>query len=159
MTRHRGLACGDGRRQNRGLSSARNLGREKRRVPESKEARLIKGMHAMFYTTEAEELRRFLRDKLELRCADAGDGWLIFQTAESELGCHPAEPGKSAPAGTHDVSFYCEDVQATVQELQARGVEFEGGIEDHGYGLVTRFRMPGGVSAQLYQPRYSLKFR
>jgi len=120
---------------------------------------MIKGIHAMFYTSQPEELRLFLRDKLGFSWADAGEGWLIFRTAESEIGCHPASPEKSCPAGTHDVSFYCDDVRATAKELKDRGVEFEDEIADHGYGLVTHFRMPGGVTAQLYQPRYSLSFR
>ena len=120
---------------------------------------MIKGIHAMFYTTQPEELRAFLRDKLRLPFADAGEGWLIFRTPESEVGCHLEDAGKSCPAGTHDVSFYCDDVAATARDLRARGVEFLDEIADHGYGLVTHFRMPGGVTAQLYQPRYTLKFQ
>ena len=43
----------------------------------------------------------------------------------------------------------------TVAELEERGVEFTEDVADHGYGLVTHFKMPGGVIVQLYQPRYS----
>ncbi len=32
------------------------------------------------------------------------------------------------------------------------------GIQDAGFGLVTRFRMPGNVTVQLYQPRYTKNF-
>ena len=42
----------------------------------------------------------------------------------------------------------------TVAELTARGVEFTGPVADHGYGLVTHFRVPGGFEVQLYQPKY-----
>jgi hypothetical protein len=41
-----------------------------------------------------------------------------------------------------------------VADLKKRGVEFTMPIEDHGYGLVTRFAVPGGFDVQLYQPRY-----
>jgi catechol 2,3-dioxygenase-like lactoylglutathione lyase family enzyme len=118
---------------------------------------MIKGMHAMFYSAEAEALRAFLRDKLQFPCTDVGEGWLIFDLPEADLGCHPADPeGKhGAPAGTHDVSFYCDNIEATVEELKGRGVEFTGGIEDRGYGLVTHFLMPGDMKVQLYQPRYA----
>jgi hypothetical protein len=34
-------------------------------------------------------------------------------------------------------------------------VEFTGPVVDRGYGLVTHFKMPGGVEVQLYQPRYA----
>ena len=39
-------------------------------------------------------------------------------------------------------------------DLRARGVEFTGPVEDHGYGRVTHFRVPGGITVQLYQPKY-----
>jgi predicted enzyme related to lactoylglutathione lyase len=63
-------------------------------------------------------------------------------------------PKGSQPAGTHDISFYCDDIEETVSELKRRGVEFTAGITDEGFGLVTHFRMPGGVTVQLYQPSY-----
>jgi hypothetical protein len=71
------------------------------------------------------------------------------------MGCHPADPAEGAPSGRHDISFFCDDIQKTVAELKARGVEFVDEIADHGYGLVTHFRAPGGMELQLYQPRYS----
>jgi len=114
---------------------------------------MIRGMHAMFYSSEPEKLRAFLRDKLGLAGFDVGEGWLIFDAPEADIGCHPADP-EEAPSGTHDISFYCDDIQATVAELSKRGVEFTMPIEDHGYGLVTRFAVPGGFDVQLYQPRY-----
>jgi catechol 2,3-dioxygenase-like lactoylglutathione lyase family enzyme len=118
---------------------------------------MIRGMHAMFYTSEAQALRAFLRDKLGLPASDVGEGWLIFDLPEADLGCHPADPQRGAPSGRHDVSFYCDDVEKTVAELTARGVKFTRPIEDRGYGLVTFFEAPGGFEVQLYQPRYAKK--
>jgi catechol 2,3-dioxygenase-like lactoylglutathione lyase family enzyme len=116
---------------------------------------MIRGMHAMYYSSEAQALRVFLRDKLGLPCTDVGDGWLIFDAPEADLGVHPTEGDKPPPSGTADVSFYCDDITQTVAELMARGVEFTQAVEDHGYGLVTYFKVPGGFKVQLYQPRYS----
>ena len=116
---------------------------------------MIRGVHTMFYSSEAEALRAFLRDKLGFSYTDVGSGWLIFDLPEAEMGCHPANKGEGAPPGTHDISFYCDDIEHTVAELRARGVEFTGPVTDRGYGLVTQFQMPGGVEVQLYQPRYS----
>ena len=118
---------------------------------------MIKGVHTMFYSSEPEALRAFLRDKLGFSTySDVGGGWLIFDLPEADMGVHPSdERGEHGqPAGTHDISFYCEDIQATVVELKGRGVEFEGEVADAGFGLATRFTMPGGVRAQLYQPHY-----
>lgn len=114
---------------------------------------MIRGVHTMFYSSEPEALRAFLRDKLGLKGFDVGEGWLIFELPEADMGCHPAE-AEGAPSGTHDISFYCDDIERTVAELEKRGVEFTMPIEDHGYGLVTRFAVPGGFDVQLYQPRY-----
>jgi hypothetical protein len=115
---------------------------------------MIKGVHTMFYTSQPEELRAFLRDKLRFPATDVGEGWLIFDLPEADLGCHPVD-ASSPPSGTPHISFYCDDIKKTVAELRARGVEFTQDIEDHGYGLVTHFLMPGNFPVQLYEPRYT----
>jgi predicted enzyme related to lactoylglutathione lyase len=113
---------------------------------------MIQGVHAMFYSSQPEELRDFLRDKLRFPFTDVGEGWLIFDAPEGDIGCHPTDGGP--PSGTHNVSFYCEDIEKTVAELKERGVEFLGEIEDRGFGLLVQFEMPGGVRVDLYEPRY-----
>lgn len=110
---------------------------------------MIRGIHAMFYTSEAEALRAFIRDKLGFPFIDVGEGWLIFDPGEAEIGCHP-----DAGPTRQDISFYCDDIEATVADLKAKGVEFVGEIEDHGYGLVTYFKAPGDLTIQLYQRKY-----
>lgn len=114
---------------------------------------MIRGMHAMFYSSRADELRVFFRDKLGLSGTDVGGGWLIFDAAEADLGVHPTE-GSDAASGTADISFYCDDIEATMRELQSRGIEFTQKAEDHGFGFVTFFNVPGGFKVQLYQPKY-----
>jgi catechol 2,3-dioxygenase-like lactoylglutathione lyase family enzyme len=115
---------------------------------------MITGVHTMFYTAQPDEFRTFLRDKLGLSATDVGGGWLIFDIPDAEMGCHPADPVQGAPSGTHNISFYCDDLEKTIADLQARGVEFTAPVADHGYGLVTHFRVPGDFTVQLYQPRY-----
>lgn len=111
----------------------------------------------MFYSSQPEALRAFIRDKLRFQATDVGEGWLIFDLPAAEMGCHPADSAEGKQAGTHDISFYCDDVKKTVAELQARGVEFTDEIANMGYGLVTHFKLPGAGQAQLYQPRYTKK--
>lgn len=115
---------------------------------------MIRGLHAMFYSSQADELRAFLRDKLGLQGKDVGGGWLIFDAPEADLGVHPTGDD-DASSGTADISFYCDDVEQTVRELRSRGVEFTQEVQDHGYGLVTFFKVPGGFTVQLYQPKYA----
>ncbi len=117
---------------------------------------MIKGVHTMFYTSQPKELRAFIRDKLGFDSyTDVGDGWLIFNLPEADMGCHPAEPQDGKRSGTPHISFYCDDIKATAAELESRGVEFTDEITDQGYGLVTHFKMPGDFEAQLFQPRYT----
>ncbi len=113
----------------------------------------------MFYSSQPEKLRAFLRDKLELAYTDVGEGWLIFDLPEAEMGCHPADAKDGSPSGTHNISFYCDEIQKTVQRLKKRGVRFVDEVADHGYGLVTHFKMPGGVEVQLFQPGYRKRSR
>ena len=115
---------------------------------------MIRGVHTMFYTSEPEALRAFFRDKLGFPHTDVGEGWLIFDLPEADLGCHPADPKEGAPSGTPNISFYCDDIEKTVAELRERGVTFTSDISDQGWGRVTTFTMPGDVKVQLYQPRY-----
>ena len=113
---------------------------------------MIRGMHGMIYSTEPEALRDFLRDKLELSGTDIGDGWMIFDPPEADLGVHPTD-GRP-PSGTADISFYCDDIHSTVATLKSRDVEFTAPIADRGWGFVTQLKAPGGFQIQLYQPKY-----
>ncbi len=115
---------------------------------------MIRGVHTMFYSSEPEAFRAFLRDKLGFPATDVGGGWLIFDLPEADMGCHPIDK-ESQPSGTHDISFYCDDIHATVADLRSRGVEFTQPVADQGYGLVTYLKVPGGFEVRLYQPRYS----
>ena len=107
----------------------------------------------MYYSSQADALRTFLKDKLGFAGTDVGGGWLIFDMPEADLGVHPTE-GNEPTSGTADISFYCDDITQTVSELRTRGVEFTQEVEDRGYGLVTFFKVPGSFQVQLYQPRY-----
>ena len=118
---------------------------------------MIKGVHTMFYTSQPQELRAFFRDKLGFPFTDVGEGWLIFDLPEADLGCHPSEASDGQRSGTPYISFYCDDIHETVALLKGRGVEFTEDVHDAGYGFVTHFKVPGDFELQLYQPRYSKK--
>lgn len=120
---------------------------------------MIKGVHAMFYSNEAAALREFLKTKLKIPFTDVGGGWLIFDLGEGDVGVHPTDFPGSPTSGTHNVSFYCDDLRKTVTELKANGVVFKDGISDRGYGLVIHFVMPGNVEVELFQPHYEKKSR
>ena len=109
----------------------------------------IIGTHALLYTSEPEALRARLRDVFGWPHVDAHDGWLIFALPPAELGIHPAE----APA--HELTFMCDDINATIAELQGKGIEFRGEPTNQGFGIVATMVLPGGVDVMLYQPRHA----
>jgi hypothetical protein len=115
---------------------------------------VIRGLHGLFYSSDAKAMRAFIRDKLKLPYTDTGQGWLIFDLPEGDIGVHPLDENGEPPSGTHDISFYCDDIHGTVAELRSRGVHFDEDVADHGYGFVTYFTMPGNVKVQLYEPKY-----
>lgn len=59
----------------------------------------------------------------------------------------------------HSISFYCDDINKTVRDLKTRGVDFTSGVTDEGWGLLTHFRMPGGLEVELYEPKYVKRAR
>ena len=114
---------------------------------------MIKGIHGLFYSTDSDATRAFFRDVVQLPGSDIGQGWWIFDLPEGDLGIHPVEEGQ--PGGASHLSFYCDDIHGTVADLARRGVQFTEAIADHGWGMVTHFEAPGGISVQLYEPRYA----
>ena len=115
---------------------------------------MIRGVHTMFYTSDPEGLRAFLRDKVGFPYTDVGDGWLIFDLPEADMGCHPIDTEDGQPSGTAYLSFYCDDLDATVAEMKAKGVEFVDEPTDRGYATAIHFAVPGGFTCELYQPNY-----
>ena len=110
---------------------------------------MITGAHAVIHGADADGVRAFFRDVLEFPSVDAGHGWLIFALPPAEIAAHPTDG-----AGRHELYLMCDDIHATVAELEAKGVEFTGPIAEERWGLVTAIRLPGGVELGLYEPRH-----
>ncbi|NKQ57465.1 extradiol dioxygenase [Amycolatopsis sp. K13G38] len=110
---------------------------------------MITGTHAIVYAQDPERARAFFRDVLDFPHVDAGGGWLIFKLPPAEIAAHPADgPGR------HELYLMCDDIDATVAELTAKGVEFTGGIAEARWGRLTELRIPGGGTLGLYEPRH-----
>jgi catechol 2,3-dioxygenase-like lactoylglutathione lyase family enzyme len=110
---------------------------------------VISGAHAVMFTRDADALRAFLRDVLDFPSVDAGGGWLIFALPPAEIAAHPTD-------GDPGIELYlmCDDVEATIAELERKGVEFTRPVSDERWGRVTAMRVPGGGELGLYEPRH-----
>ena len=110
---------------------------------------MITGAHVIVYSADAEADRAFLRDVLELPSVDAGHGWLIFALPPAELATHPTDG-----VGSHELYLMCDDIHATVAELERKGVTFSGPIAEERWGSVTAISLPGGGELGLYEPKH-----
>src|ERR1043165_7934162 len=109
---------------------------------------MVNGVHAIVYAKDAEKARGFFKDVLGLHSVDAGRGWLIFALPPAEVAAHPTEHG--GEHGTHELYLMCDDIQKTVSELKAKGVEFKDEPKDQGWGILTTLVIPGGGEMGLY---------
>jgi predicted enzyme related to lactoylglutathione lyase len=112
---------------------------------------MISGVHAIILTRDADAVRAFLRDVLELPSVDAGGGWPIFALPPAELAAHPTDD-----AGHHELYLMCDDIEVAVGELERKGVEVGRTIVEERWGRVTAIRMPGGGELALYQPKHPI---
>ena len=109
---------------------------------------MIIGAHSIIYSKNPEADRGFLRDVLKLPHVDAHGGWLIFGLPPSEVAVHPSDKND-----THEFYLMCEDVNAFVEAMKERKVSCEP-VQNQGWGLLTRVRLPGGGTLGVYQPRH-----
>jgi catechol 2,3-dioxygenase-like lactoylglutathione lyase family enzyme len=109
----------------------------------------ITGVHTVIYTPEPDAVRAIFRDVFGWKPVDAGDGWLIFALPPGELAAHPTEDEVG-----HELTLMCDDLGATMAELQAKGIEFEGEPEDQGWGIAAMMLLPGDTRLMLYEPRH-----
>ncbi|MGZ4875720.1 MAG: VOC family protein [Candidatus Angelobacter sp.] len=111
---------------------------------------MITGLHAIIYSRDADKNRAFLRDVLGLKSVDAGHGWLIFSVPPAELAAHPTEEDEKPH---HELYLMCDNLSATMKELEAKGVKC-GAVTEARWGSITSIHLPGGGELGLYQPKH-----
>ena len=122
---------------------------------------MLTAVHALIYSDDPEATRAFLRDVLgwsSVQDPDSEPDWPIFKTGPSELGVHPTSGTHEGESYSHpqhhSLSLMCDDIEATVAELESRGAELNGGIEDLGFGIGASLVLPGAGEILLYEPRH-----
>ena len=115
---------------------------------------MIRGVHVLLYSEDADADRLFLRDVLSFPAIDAGGGWLIMKLPPAEIAVHPADAGATPGAALY---LMCDDVEAVVAALEARKVVCALRATER-WGIRTTITLPSGLEIGLYQPRHALAF-
>ena len=115
----------------------------------------ITGAHTIVYAQDADAARTFFRDVLGWPHVDAGARWLIFRSPPGELALHPAEGPES---GRSELYLMCADLDATVADLRARGVDVDENVHEERWGRVTTLKVPGAGRIGLYEPRHPVAY-
>lgn len=110
---------------------------------------MINGTHVVIYSEDAEADRAFFRDVLKLSSVDAGHGWLIFAMPPAELAFHDAESNDR-----HELYFMCDDIKATLKDLQSKNVAVSG-VSEQRWGSLATFTLPGGGKIAVYEPKHA----
>lgn len=111
---------------------------------------MITGAHSLLYSSDPDATRAFFRDVLEFPYVDAGGNWLIFALPPSEVAVHPGEAGGS------ELYLMCDDIDKTIAELTAKGVEVDGGIVEERWGRLVSVRVPGAGTLGIYEPKHPI---
>ena len=122
---------------------------------------MITGAHTLWYSTNPEADRAFLRDVIGLKAIDIGHGWIIFAMPPSEAAVHPADPGNGDNGAGGDgkmlgahVYFMCDDLDATLADLAKKGVT-HAPPQNLRWGIVSQLTLPSGGEIGIYQPLHA----
>jgi len=114
---------------------------------------MINGAHVIAYSRDAQADRAFLSDVLGFAGVDAGQGWLISKLPPAEIAVHPTDE-----EARHELYLMCDDIEKTLEELTAKGVEVSRPVRDQGWGLLASIELPGGSNLGLYEPRHPVAY-
>ena len=111
---------------------------------------MITSIHTLICSDDPNATRAFLRDVLRWKyvAEDFDNDWLIFKSGPSELGVHPTRgewEGQTFESPRHhSIALMCDDIDATVSELRAKGARFRGPMKHEMYGNVHHDDRAGG---------------
>jgi hypothetical protein len=112
---------------------------------------VIFGAHCLIYSPQpdVEAIRVWLRDVAGLPTENSMPDWPLYGLGAAELAVHPSEGEPRA-----EIYLVCDEIMATVADLQSRGAELSRPLADAPWGVVAWFRLPGGGELPVYEPRH-----
>lgn len=118
------------------------------------------GAHIVLYTSNPDADRAFFRDVLHFPFVDAGHGWLIFALPPAEAAFHDSDGHRpdqndAAKNDKHELFLMCDDIAATLRDLQQKDVPVSA-ITEQRWGSLATLTLPGGGKVGIYQPRHPI---
>jgi predicted enzyme related to lactoylglutathione lyase len=110
---------------------------------------VIQGISAIWLpVSDMQRAVAFYGDCLGLQVLEHDGDWSEVTAGDQRIGLNASE----SPAGDGGavIAFAVDDLDATVGELTANGVEFSGGVSEHPWGRIAPFRDPDGNDLQVY---------
>nr|WP_181428698.1 VOC family protein [Modestobacter versicolor] len=101
---------------------------------------------------DMDRARAFYRDTLGLTEQKTTEDWSEFDANGLMIGLNARESAQPTDGGAV-ITFQPEGgIEAEVEELKGKGVEFTGGISDHPWGRIAPFKDSEGNDLQFYAP-------
>ena len=95
----------------------------------------------------------FYQNSLGFSLVKRDGQWAEVEIGGLNIGLNGREPGGAGSGGGTVITFQPEArLDATIEDLKGRGVEFPAEVSDHEWGRVATFKDSEGNDLQLYEP-------
>ena len=102
--------------------------------------------------TDMDRALEFYGDTLGLDIEQQEDDWSMVVAGAVRIGLNGRQDEMAGGEGGAVIAFaVSDDIEATVEELSAAGVEIAGGVSEHPWGKIATFRDPDGNELQVYE--------
>lgn len=107
--------------------------------------------HIMLMVKDIPATVKFYSEGLGLKIITSSPGWAELDADGTTIALHGAsENGQSGSSPI--LSFYVDDVYATIATLEEQGATLEGNVREPSFGKVAAMRTPDGSIISLLQP-------
>ena len=115
---------------------------------------MIKGVANVWVPVEdIERALNFYQNVLDFPVTKQDGPWAEVDANGLNIGLNGREPEGTQAGGGPVITFQPEaTLEAVVEDLEGKGVEFAAGISEHEWGRVATFKDSEGNDLQLYEP-------
>lgn len=108
--------------------------------------------HIMLLTPDLPGTVAFFRDGFGLEVTVESPRWAELTLDGTVLGVHASEEALAGGEAVY-LSFYVDELAATVERLTGLGARLDGAVREAPFGQVAAMISPGGVRLSLTQPK------